>query len=106
MAGSAAADFGDQVDFALGVERGEIGVLEDFAVDRHRHALLDLAAETGVATVELQHHAAEIIRLHLELGLPAGEPAGSLARDNDARHVSLLTHPHCERSEAISIRAV
>jgi hypothetical protein len=40
---SAAADVGDQGDFTVGVERGEIGVLEDFAVDRHRHTLLDLA---------------------------------------------------------------
>src|SRR3984893_483452 len=84
---SAAADLGDQVDLAFGVERGEIGVLEDFAVDRHRHALLDLAAEAGEAALELQNHPAEIVCLHLELGLPASEPAGSLARDDDARHV-------------------
>jgi hypothetical protein len=32
-----AADFGDQVDLALGFQRNEVGVLEDFAVDRHRH---------------------------------------------------------------------
>jgi hypothetical protein len=43
--------FGDQVDLAFGVERGEVGVLEDLAVDRHRHALLDLAA--GEPAVEL-----------------------------------------------------
>ena len=42
MARSAAADFGDQVDFAVGVERGEVGVLVDLAVDRHRHAFVDL----------------------------------------------------------------
>jgi hypothetical protein len=36
--------------------------------------------------VELQNHAAEIVRLHFELGQPAGEPAGGLARDDDARH--------------------
>ena len=35
---SAAADFGDQIDFAVGVERDEVGVLEDLTVDRHRHA--------------------------------------------------------------------
>jgi hypothetical protein len=35
---SAAADFGDEVDFALGVERDEVGVLVDLAVDRHRHS--------------------------------------------------------------------
>src|SRR5437870_6899106 len=75
-------------DPAVGVERGEIGVLEDLAVDRHRHALLDLAPEAGVAAIELQDHPAEIVRLHLELGLPAGEPAGRLAGDDDARHVS------------------
>src|SRR5436190_14604841 len=54
-AGSAAADFGDQVDLALGFQRDEVGVLEDFAVDRHRHTPLDLAAEAGVPAVELEH---------------------------------------------------
>ena len=37
------------------------------------------------AAVELQNHTAEIIRLHLELGHAAGEPAGGLTRDDDAR---------------------
>src|SRR6516225_2651461 len=76
---SAAADFGDQVDLAVRVELGEIGVLEDLAVDRDRHAFLDLTPEAGEAAVELQNHPAEIIRLHLELGLPGGEPPRSLA---------------------------
>jgi len=39
---SAAADFWDQVDFAFRLQRGEVGVLEDLAVDRHRHAFVDL----------------------------------------------------------------
>jgi hypothetical protein len=39
------------VDFAVGVERGEVGVLEDLAIDRHHHAFLNLAP--GVAAVEL-----------------------------------------------------
>src|SRR6266436_1074345 len=56
------ADFGDQVDLALGFQREEVGVLEDFAVDRHRYAFLDLAAEAGVPAVELEHHAGEIVR--------------------------------------------
>jgi hypothetical protein len=51
--GSAAADFGDQVDFTVGLERDEISVLKDLAIDHHRHALLNLAPETGVAAVEL-----------------------------------------------------
>jgi hypothetical protein len=38
-----------QNDFALGVERGEVGVLEDIAVDRQRHALVDLADESAAA---------------------------------------------------------
>ena len=37
------------LDLALGIERGEIGILEDIAVDRQRHALLDLADETAAA---------------------------------------------------------
>jgi hypothetical protein len=82
---SAAVDFGDQVDLALGVERGGTGVLEDFAVDRHRHALLDLAAEAGEPPIELQNHPAEIVSLHLDFGQPAGEPVGGLARADDAR---------------------
>src|SRR5438105_2322216 len=77
---SAAANFGDEDDLAVWIEWREVGVLKDFAVDRHRHALLDLAAEAGEAAVELQNHAAEIVRLHLELGRAAGEPAGGLAR--------------------------
>src|SRR5215813_5285763 len=44
---SAAADFRDQVDLAVGAQRREVGVLEDLAVDRHRHTLLDLPAEAG-----------------------------------------------------------
>src|ERR1700730_17212509 len=82
--GSAAADFGDQIDFAVGIERDEVGVLEDLTVDRHRHALVDLAAETGEAAIEFQDHPAEIVRLHLELGHAAGEPAGGPARDGGA----------------------
>src|SRR6266581_3474654 len=73
---SAAADLGDQVDLALGFERGEVGVLEDLAVNRRRHPFLDLTAEAGEAAVELQDQPAEIVRLHFDLGQPAGEPAG------------------------------
>src|SRR5580704_1710997 len=87
---SAAADFGNQVDFAVGIERGEVGVLKDFAVDRDCHALLDLSPEAGEASVELKDHPAEIVRLHLELGHAAGKPAGGLARDDDARHCHCL----------------
>jgi hypothetical protein len=46
-----AADFRDQVDLALGPKRGEIGVLKDLAVDSHRHAFLDPAAEAGEAPI-------------------------------------------------------
>ena len=66
---SAAADLWDQVDLAVGLERGQIGVLVDLAVDRHRHALLDLMAEAGIAAIELKDEAAEIVRLDVELGL-------------------------------------
>jgi hypothetical protein len=74
---SPAADFGDEVDLIVGVERGEVGVLEDLAVDGHRHAFLDLTAEAGKAAVELQDHPAENVRLHLELSLSASKPARS-----------------------------
>jgi len=36
-------------NLALGIERGEIGILEDIAFDRQRHALLDLADESAAA---------------------------------------------------------
>src|SRR5882762_5497499 len=51
-AGSAAADFGDQDP--RGLTHTVIGSLEDFAVDCHRHAFLDLAAEAVVPAVELE----------------------------------------------------
>ena len=35
---SAAADLRDQIDLAIGFERGEVGVLENLAIDRRRHA--------------------------------------------------------------------
>ena len=68
--GSAAADFRDQHDLAVGVERRLLGVLVDFAVDRDRHPLVDLVPEPGKAAVELGDHAAHRVRLDLELGLP------------------------------------
>src|SRR5271170_1134403 len=83
---SAAADLGDQVDFAVGVERGEIGVLKDLAVDRHRHAFLDLMAEAGIAAFELKNKATKVVRLHVELGYAAGEPARRLTGNHDMRH--------------------
>lgn len=82
---STAADLGDQVNLAIGVERRQIGVLVDLAVDRHGHPLLDLMAEAGIAALKLDDEAAEIGRLNIELGQPAGESAGCLARDDNVR---------------------
>jgi hypothetical protein len=42
--------------------------LGDLAVDRHRHALLDLAPEARETPVELQNHPAESVRLDIALG--------------------------------------
>src|SRR6266566_679010 len=86
---SAAADLRDQHDLAVGVELGLVGVLEDLAVDRHRHALVDLMAEAGKATLQLGDQPAHRVRLDVELGLPAGEAAGSRAGDDDVRHQHL-----------------
>lgn len=36
---SAAADLGDEDDLAVRVERGEVGILKDLAVDCHRYPL-------------------------------------------------------------------
>jgi len=44
---------------------GTRGVLEDLAVDRHGHGLLDLAAEARNTAIELQNHPAEGARLDL-----------------------------------------
>jgi hypothetical protein len=53
----------DQGDFTVGVELGEIGVLVGFAVDRDRHALVDLAGKAGKAAVErLRHGGATALR--------------------------------------------
>jgi hypothetical protein len=71
-AGSAAADFGDQVDLALGFQRNEVGVLEDFAVDRHRHAFLDLAAEAGY-----RRSSSSTMRGKLFAGDPRQDQAGA-----------------------------
>lgn len=65
----AATDFRDQDDLALGLELGQVGVLEDLAVDRRRHAFFDLAAKAWKSSIEFQNHPAEGVRLHLELGL-------------------------------------
>ena len=54
MACSAAANFRDQVNFAVGIERDEVGVLENPAVDCHRHALVDLAPETAEAAIKIE----------------------------------------------------
>ena len=64
---STAADLRDQIDLALGLELRQIGVLEDLAVDCHRHALFDLAAEAGEAAVELEVEADTFRRMVLEL---------------------------------------
>jgi hypothetical protein len=79
----ATTDLGDQDDLALGLKRGEIGVLIDLTVDRQRHALVDLVPQVGKAAIELEDQAADNVRL--EFGQPAGEPAGCLARDDDTR---------------------
>src|SRR5579872_4269138 len=71
---SAAADLRDQHDLAAGVERLEVGVLKDLAVDRHRHRLVDLPAEPGKAALEFGNHAAHGVGFDLDLALPAGEP--------------------------------
>src|SRR5271154_4267472 len=39
-----AADLRDQADFACLAERRAVGVLEDLAIDRDRHAALDIVA--------------------------------------------------------------
>jgi hypothetical protein len=47
-------DFRYQVDLTLGPKLSLVGVLEDVAFDRHRHALFDLAPETGESAVKLK----------------------------------------------------
>src|ERR1051326_209176 len=101
---SAAADLRDQHDLAVGVERRLISVLENLAVDRDRHPLVDLMAEPGEAPVELGDHAAHRIGLDLNLGLPPGETAGSLAGEDDARHQPITRSSTGPRSVAFTPR--
>jgi hypothetical protein len=84
-ASSAAADLGDQDDLALGLERGEIGVLIDLTVDRYRHAFVDLVTEAWEAAVELEDQAADRVRLDLEFGQPAAERARCLIAGRSSR---------------------
>ena len=58
---SAAADFGDEDDFAVGAQGHEIGVLGDHTVDRQRHAFVDLMA-LARGGVELENQPANGIR--------------------------------------------
>src|SRR5205823_14392175 len=83
---SAAADLGDQHDLAVGVKPRLIGILEDLAVDRDGHALVDLMAKAGKTPVELSDHPAHRIGLDLDFGLAAGKAAGRLAGDDDLWH--------------------
>jgi hypothetical protein len=91
-AGSAAADFGDQVDFAVGVERREVGVLEDLAVDYQSDAFVDLMPQAGEAAVELEDQTADIVRIDLELGQPAGLTAGRSSRSRRCRGSAPAQH--------------
>src|ERR1700739_1488176 len=81
--GSAAADLRDQIDLAVWLERGEIGILKDFAMDRDRPRLFDLAPQAGIGAVELKNQTPKSISLNIELGDTAGEPARCLTRDYD-----------------------
>src|SRR5437764_14474317 len=88
-----AADLRDQHDLAVGLERRLVGVLEDLAVDRDRHPLVDLVAKAGEAPVELGDHAAHRIGLDLDLGLPAGEAAGGRAGNDNLWHQPITRCP-------------
>jgi hypothetical protein len=89
---SAAADFGDQVDFAVGVERCEVGVMVDLAVDCQSHAFVDLMPQAGEAAVELEDQTADIVRIYLELGQPAGLTAGRSSRSRRCRGSAPAQH--------------
>jgi hypothetical protein len=53
---------------------GEIGVLVNFAVDRQRHAFVDLVPEARETAIELEDQTADSVRLDFELGQRAGKP--------------------------------
>src|SRR5436190_14737704 len=84
---SAAADLRDQHDLTVRAELRLVGVLEDLAIDRHRHAFIDLMPQAGEAPLELGDHPAHRVGIDIDLGLPAGKAAGSRAGDDDAGHV-------------------
>src|SRR6476646_659848 len=56
---SATGNLRDQADLAVRFQPGAVGVLVDLAVDRHRHALLDLFAQAGITLLEFDHETAE-----------------------------------------------
>src|SRR5579872_2329293 len=84
---SAAADLGDQHDLAVGLQRREIGVLEYLAVYRDGHALVDLRPKAGIAPVELGDEAAHRVRLDIEFGDTARQPAGGDSGHQYVGHV-------------------
>src|SRR5271166_991531 len=82
------SDLRNQHDLAIRPQLRPIRVLEDLAVDRHRHPLLHLLPQPGKALVQLQHQAPKGRRRQLELRLAAGEPLTGVAREDDLRHQS------------------
>ena len=86
---SASTDLGDQENLALGRQLQPIGVLMNFAVDRHRHRLLDMLPKARKPGIEFADQATETGGLHLELGLLANQMAAARARDGNLRHQPL-----------------
>ena len=76
---------GDAVDCEIRVERGEAGVLKDFAVDCERHTYVVLVPEPRETAVAFEDQAADGVCLHLKLGRPADEPARRLAGETTRR---------------------
>src|SRR5277367_5186610 len=78
-----AAYFRDQNNFAAGFQFDLVSILEYLAVDRDRHAFLNLIAEARIVSLQLADKLPERCRFHFELGLATSELVTRPARGDD-----------------------
>ena len=89
---SPATYFWNQNNLAPRLQLNRISILENLAIDRDSHALLDLRPQTGKPALQLQHQPPERGRFHVELGPATGElVAGPARSERDFRQAVLFT---------------
>src|SRR5690349_25099144 len=81
------ANLRDQDHLASGPQFRPVCILEYLAIDRDRHAFLDLPPQARKVTLKLQNQPPEGGRLNLEFRLPAGQRLADGTRgENDLDH--------------------